>query len=215
MKFLKKKYYSSCESLPLWNFFKINSEKEQNVKYLVVLSDRLDYDGLIIDDAQRKELTTLWDFVFEEYNTLDSNHSVANFNNDRASMLYYYALYLQEQAMLKSLLYRTNAQYIRYLRKQGYELSNRSQTEYWECLYNGLHKVENHLSYIETLKIKMQSEEGTATKEGNPYDSIMAWIASNDIRVEENITVARYLKIREIIQAKLKAKQKNQRAQLA
>lgn len=197
--------------LPLWNFFKINNGKEQDVKYLVFLPDRLDYEALVLDESQRKELLSLWDYIFEEYNTLEKNSGVSNFVNDKVKILYYYSIYLEEHAILKSLLYRTNVGYIRFLRRRGYIISNKSQSLYWESLYNGLKKVENHLSYIESLKIKMGSVDADSKKEGNPYDSIMAWIASNDIRVEENITVSRYIKVKEIIEAKLKAKKKQQK----
>ncbi len=215
MKFSRKKYYSSCELLPLWNFFKINSGKEQDVKYLVVLPDRLDYEALIIDSNQQKELLSLWDVVFSEYNELENNHSVNDSMNDRATILYFYSVYLQEQSILKSLLYRTNVGYIRFLRERGYTLGGKTQAEYWQTLYNALKKVEDHLSHIERVKIKMGNLEGDAKKDGNPYDSIMAWIASNDIRVEENITVSRYIKVKEIINNKLKAKRNTNKAMIA
>jgi hypothetical protein len=94
------------------------------------------------------------------------------------------------------------------LRSRGYQLRNTSNADYWEDLYNGIHRVENHISYINTLKAKIESVNGEAKNDGNPYDSIMAWIAANEIKVDENITVSRYLKIKEIINARMKARQK-------
>jgi hypothetical protein len=150
----------------------------------------------------------IWDRVFEEYNSLEKNFGVSNFINETSKILYYYSVYLQESAVLKSLLYRTNVGYIRFLRSRGYQLRNTSNADYWEDLHNGIHRVENHISYINTLKAKIESVNGEAKNDGNPYDSIMAWIAANEIKVDENITVSRYLKIKEIINARMKARQK-------
>lgn len=210
MKFLKTKYYSNCEVLPLWNFFKVNTGIQQEVKYLIVQPDRIDYDNLVIDEKQHQELLKVWDNIFDEYNNLEKNFGVANFVNDRSKILYFYSVYLQEHAMLKSLLYRTNVNYIKSLRRRDYQLRNTSNREYWEDLYNGLKKVENHLSYIESLRNKMENVEEDSKKEGNPYDSIMAWMLSNDMKVDENVTVSRYIKIKEIIIARNKAKRKQQ-----
>lgn len=206
MKTLKIKSYDSCDTLPLWNFFKVSSSESIDVKYLVALPERIDYQYLKISEAQRVEYLAVWDKLFEEYNSLDNNYSVNNFINDRAKILYYYSIYLQESAVLKSLLYRTNPGYIRFLRSRGYQLRNTSNTDYWEDLYAGIHRVENHISYIDTLKAKIKDIDTDSKQDGNPYDSIMAWIAANDIRVEENITVSRYLKVKELINAKMKAR---------
>jgi len=116
---------------------------------------------------------------------------------------------LLSRLLFLSLLYRTNAGYIRFLRQRGYELSNRSNVDYWNSLYNGLKQVENHLTQIEMIRAKMENVGTDAKQEGNPYDSIMAWIASNEIHVDENITVARYIEVKKIIQNRIKAKKKN------
>ena len=210
----KKKYYNSCEFLPLWNFFKINGGK-QELKYLIVLTDRLEYSELEVSTEELHELQELWLKVFEEYNTLEKNSGVSNFVSERSKIIYYSAIYLQEQAMIRSLLYRTNVSYIRILRQRGYKLSNLSQIDYWNSLTVALKRVENHLSYIETLKAKITSVEGESKKDGNPFDSIMAWIASNDIYVEDSLTVARYIKIKEIIQQRIKAKKQEQQKESA
>jgi len=126
----------------------------QDVKYLVVV-DRLDYSNLVIDAKQTEELTDLWDKIFAEYNSLEKNFGVTNFINDQSKILYFFALYLQEQAIFKSLLYRTNAGYIRFLRQRGYTLSNKSNVDYWQSLYDGLKQVENHMTQIEMLRNKM------------------------------------------------------------
>jgi len=205
---LRKKYYTSCELLPLWNFFKVNSGTQLELKYLVVIPSRLDYGSMVLGEKQRIELLGLWDTIFEEYNGLEKNYGVINFVNDRSRILYFYSLYLQEHALIKSLLYRTDANYIAFLRDKGYQLRNTSNADYWEDLYNALKRVENHMTQIEIIKKKMVDVEGESKNDGNPFDSVMAWIASNDIRVEEDITVARYIKIKEIIRNRIKAKQK-------
>jgi hypothetical protein len=194
--------------LPLWNFFKMHSGNE--LKYLIVLGDRLDYEMLKPTKEQLDELAPLWDKIFEEYNMLEKNFAVTNFVSERSKILYYYAIYLQEQAVIRSLLYKTNAGYIRFLRSRGYRMANTSQTAYWQSLKDAMTAVEGHLSYIEIIKEKMKAVDGDGKKEGNPYDAIMAWIASNDIRVDDNLTVTRYIKIKEIIHQRIKAKQVEQ-----
>jgi hypothetical protein len=209
-----KKYYSSCEFLPLWNFFKLNNGEPQSLKYLVVETDRLAYSTIELREPELSEAEILWGKIYEEYNSLEKNFGAINFLNDKSKILYYYSIYLQEQAVLKSLLYRTNVGHIRFLRKRGYNISNKSQLLYWESLTNGLKKVENHLTYIQILRNKMTDVSKDSKKEGNPYDAIMAWIASNDIRVEENITVSRYVKIKEIILSRQKAKRQETQSRL-
>lgn len=209
MRFLRKKYYTSCELLPLWNFFKVSSTAQLSLKYLIVLPDRFEYESLEVTEQQYKELGPIWDKIFQEYNELDKNYGVVNFINDRSKLLYFYSIYLEEQSLIKSLLYRTNVSYIQLLRRRGYRLRNTSQADYWEDLYNALKRVENHMTQIEMLKNKIEVIDEDSKKEGNPYDTIMAWIASNDIKVEESITVSRYIKIKEIIHSRIKAKNRN------
>jgi len=156
------------------------------------------------------ELQNLWLKVFEEYNDLEKNFGARNYVNDKTRVIYFYTLYIQEQAMIRSLMYKTNVTYIRLLRSRGYKLSNESQAAYWQCLANALKQVENHITYIQILEEKIKSVDGDSKKDNSPFDSIMAWIASNDIRVDDTLTVSRYVKIKEIIEKKIKAKQQQQ-----
>lgn len=187
----------------------MNSSAQADLRYLVVVPSRLDYDEVLVSEDEHKQLYSIWEKLFEEYNDLEKNYSVDNFINDRSKMLYLYTLYLQEHSLIKSLLYRTDAQYIKLLRNRGYTLRNSSNADYWEDLYTALKRCENHMTQIEILRNKMEGVDKDSTKEGNPFDSIMAWIASNNIQVDENITVARYIKVKEIIQARIKAKKRN------
>lgn len=204
----RRKYYSSCEFLPLWNFFKLNNGEQQNLKYLLVLPDRLDYDKAVMEEPE--VLEKLWGVIFEEYNKLEKNFGALNFINDKSKILYFYSLYLQEQAILKSLLYRTNVGYIRLLRMRGYNIANTSHEAYWQSLKDGLNKVEEHITYIQILKHKIKDIKQESSKESNPFDATMAWIASNGIEAKEDITVTRYIKIKEIILQRIKAKQVEQ-----
>lgn len=179
-----------------------------------MLNDRLAYDDVNLSPEEMVDAEQLWGKIFEEYDGLEKNFGALNFLSDKSKILYNYALYVQEESMLKSLLYRTNPAHIRFLRKRRYQFDTRSQQGYWISLRDNLKKVQNHLAYIQILRNKIKGVEGDSKKEGNPYDSIMAWILSNDIRVEDNITVSRYIKIKEIIQSRLKAKQKEQKSKV-
>jgi len=185
----------------------VNNGSKEGLKYLIVLQDRMAYDSITLTEAQVLELEEVWDKVFEQYNNLEKNYAVTNFVNERSKVLYFYAIYLQEQAVIRSLLYKTNAGYIRFLRSRGYKMDNHSNQSYWKSLRDALSNCENHISYINIIKEKMKGVDGDGKKEGNPYDAIMAWIASNDIRVDDNLTVTRYVKIKEIIHQRMKAKQ--------
>jgi hypothetical protein len=205
----KTKYYNSCEFLPLWNFFKLNNGKTQNLKYLLVLNNRLDYDGVELNEVEAVEANKVWIKIFAEYNGLEKNYASANFLSDKTRIIYFYNLYINEQAMIRSLLYKTNVEYIRKLRETGYDLSNKSQDDYGKSLFTALNRVENHITYIKILKNKIKDVEGESKKEGNPYDEIMAWILSNEIKVDDNLTVTRYIKVKEIILNRIKAKQRD------
>lgn len=207
---LKRKYYSSCDLLPLWNFFKVNSGVTTDIKYLIV-ADRIDYDQIVLEGIEEQGLIAVWGKIFEEYNKLDNNMGVGNFLNDKMGILYHYAVYIQEHSLLKSLLYKTDAAYIRLLRQRGYQFKHgyKTNADYWNDLNNALKRAEHHMQHIESLNNKIKEVAGEAKKDGNPYDSIMAWVASNDIRVDENITVSRYIKVKEIINARIKAKKRN------
>lgn len=204
----QRRYYNSCEFLPLWNFFKLNNGETQNLKYLIAIQDRLAYSDLVVEVKEVEVLEGIWSKVLEEYNSLENNFSAVNFLSDRSKILYFYTLYLQEQAAFKSLLYITNVGHIRMLRDRGYNVGGKTQDEYWVSLRDGLNKVQGHLAYIEILKNKIKSVEGDSKKEGNPYDDLMAWMLSNGMDVKEDITVSRYIKIKEIILQRQKAKQK-------
>ena len=212
MKKQKKKYYPSCEFLPLWNFFKLNNGDPQSLKYLLVLDNRLDYNDAVLTPKQMEVAEALWADIFKEYDKLEKNFGAVNFLGDKSKILYNYAMYLQEESMLKSLLYRTNVVHLAFLRGRGYVFNTKTQENYWTSLRDALHKVKNHLSYIQILRNKITDVAQDSKKEGNPFDAIMAWILTNDIRVDDTLTVSRYIEIKRIIQNKTKAKQKEQRS---
>lgn len=207
---LKRKYYYSCDLLPLWNFFKVNSGEAADLKYLIV-ANRIDYNEISLNEKEQQVLESIWGKIFEEYNRLENNMGVGNFLNDRMGILYHYSVYLQEHSLLKSLLYKTEAAYIRLLRQRGYQFKQgyKSNAEYWEDLNNALKRAEHHMQHIESLNNKIKEVASDSKKESSPFDSIMAWIASNDIRVDEDITISRYIKVKEIINARIKAKKRN------
>lgn len=186
----------------------MSSGQADALKYLTVMPDRLGYHAIELRKEEVPQLEELWSKIYEEYNSKEKNMGAQHFINDRSKILYFYAVYTQEQAMLKSLLYRTNPMHIRVLRSKGYELSATSQAAYWQSLRNALNKVKSHLTHIEILKSRHKEFSTDTKKEGNPYDAIMAWIAANNIYVEENITVTRYLEIKHIIEQRIKAKQR-------
>lgn len=201
--------YNSCEFLPLWNFFKINEGDGFNVKYLVALSNRLDYAEFQPSKDTLEKCERLWINIFEEYNTLERNANAINFVNNKAKIILLTARYQLETALIMRLMYKTSASYIAYLRTRGYHIANTSHEAYAKSLTNALKRVRHYETEVEMLVNSIKSQQKDNAQSGNPYDLIMAWIISNDIRVDENITVSRYIKIKEVINEKLKAAKRN------
>lgn len=194
----------------MWNFFKVNDGNgTQQLKYLVVLEDRMDYDTLVVNSGELKKCESRWIKIFDEYNKLEKNFGVINFIHEQSKILYHTAVYHQERAIISSLLYRTNPTYIQFLRRRGYHIANTSQLAYHQSLLDALKHVKHHESYIESLRAAMRDRDQDAKEIGNPFDNIMAWIAASDVKVEENITVARYLRVKELIVNREKAKAKS------
>lgn len=106
------KYYKTCDTLPLRNFFKVFETK--NLKYLVVCED---YDFEFNDD-----ISDIWDAILIELNELDKSSNALNSFNNYKEMYQLAATFDIIQAMIYTLFYRYNKQYIDELSMFGYHV---------------------------------------------------------------------------------------------
>ena len=106
------KYYKSCETLPLKNFFKIIEEND--FKYLVIADD--------YDFELKNDLSDLWGKITVEFVELGGDEDIlSGFNayKEIHQLIYTYEIL---QAMIFSLHYRYNQQYIEDLAMFGYHV---------------------------------------------------------------------------------------------
>lgn len=150
--------------------------------------------------------TKAWDKILEEFATLENSTGMNSERMNRTKLLIRWAQYLQEQAMIKHLFFKTNAEYIRELRKRGYHMDGTSHEAYWESLSAASKRVHHHVTFMESLKIKIDGDKKDKKPEiSNPFDQVMAWILSNGINADENISVKRYVEIKKIINNRIKS----------
>jgi len=194
----------------LWNFYKI-IEKDGNLKYLVRLKDRFDYDTLVLHDAADAHYSERWEKILEEYAKIENDSGVNAEKFTRSKLLVRWAKYIEEQAMIKELFFNTNVDYIKELRARRYFPARgfTSQEEYWNALNAASKKVHYHITFLESMRIQLDETKKLAKEFTNPFDQICAWISSNGINVDENVTVKRYVEIKKIIYARIKALEKS------
>jgi len=203
--------FHSCEVLPLWNFFKIIEKAD--LKYLVRVKDRFEYESMALHNASDKHYQQCWDKILEEFAELENSTGMNAEKFTRTKLLIRYSQYLQEQAMIKLLFFETHPDVIKELRKRGYKMANTSQEAYWDSLTAASKRVHYHVTFIESMQIKLRGDKEDKKKEqhGSVFDQVMSWVASHDIYVDENITVSRYVEIKKIINNRIKALESQQK----
>lgn len=154
-----------------------------------------------------KRLSGLWEKIEEDFSRMNNISVKVSSDVDRTKLLLHWSQYVEEQAMIRHLFVKTDMRYINLLRLRGYKLDGTSREKYWESLNVAAKRVRYHLSFMESLQLKLRPKE--KEKYENPFDQIMAWIASNDIKVDDNITVRRYIEIKKIINSRIQALSKN------
>ena len=204
--------FNSCDVLPLWNFLKIIETGDY--RYLVRISDRFDYDALVIHSSVLDKYSEVWDSVLDEYSKLENSSGISQHKMNKTRLLTHWSNYILEQSMIKSLYFKTNTEYIQELRNRGYKIPlgkdftslDDFQAAYWQALGNAAKRVHHHVTHMEMLNIKLNGKGERQEDKSSPFDTIMAWIASNNINIDENITVKRYLEVKKIINNRLKSK---------
>lgn len=121
----------------------------------------------------------------------------------------HWSQYVEEQAMIRYLFIKTDMRYINLLKLRGYKIDGSSKEKYWDSLNVAAKRVRYHLSFMESLQLKLKPKE--REKHDNPFDQIMAWLVSNEMKVDDNLTVRRYIELKKIINSRIQALNKNGR----
>lgn len=112
--------------------------------------------------------------------------------------------------MIQYLMLKTEPEYIKKLRERGYAINTDDNLKYWESLSVAAQRVHYHLTHLDLISKEINRDlKVDDAKDRNSYDIIMAWISANNIRVEEDITVKRYVAVKKIIVDRLKAQQQS------
>lgn len=194
-----KLHFTNCATLPLWNFFQV--VEHGDFKFLFVCT-RADYSGLTVHPSNEQQLADVWDGIVDEYGQLNKSTAINTYNTVKQKQLYRWAIYIEEQAMIKTLLLTTHVPYVRELIKRGYKLDTRTQEGYWNSLIAASKRVHHHISTLESLALRL--EDKNKEPYTNPYDHIMAWLMTHGIAIDENLTVKRYVELRNVITEKIK-----------
>ena len=106
------KYYKTCETLPLRNFFKVSETKD--LKYLAICED---YDFELEED-----ISEIWDAIMIELNKLDKSSGALDSFQNYKELYQLAATFDIIQAMIYTLFFRYNKQYIDELSMFGYNV---------------------------------------------------------------------------------------------
>lgn len=199
-----KKHFDNCETLPLWNFFKVIEKADY--KYLLITDNREDYKKIkLLSDTGYAEV---WGKIVDEYTQLEKSSVFNTKLETKSKLIYRWSLYVEEQAMIKHLLIKTSIPYIQELTIRGYDIQIDNNEVYWKSLELASKRVHHHITHMESLSLKLGGESDDKDY-SNPYDKIIAWLMSNGIPIDEGITVKRYEELKNIIREKLKAEKEN------
>jgi len=193
------KKYRGLDTLPLWNFLKINETGD--LKYLYK-ADRDDYYDITVNE----DLKGIWEGIQDEYSRHDRpTQNALSIQND---IHWRYNEYLTETTMLKYLMHVTTGEnkveYIKELRKRGYRLRNTSHEDYQNDVMAGFQRVKNHINQMDRLKHQLPEAK---TEKDNPFHIIIVWLSSNlGYDVKESLSVRAYLEYSKTVKAKINAR---------
>ncbi len=193
------KYYKSCETLPLKNFFKII--EENNFKYLVI-SDDYDFD-------LKTDLSELWGKITIEFVELGGDKEIlSGFNayKEIHQLIYTYEIL---QAMIFSLHYRYNQQYIEDLAMFGYNVQITNNIIVLASLKECAQRSRAILNDIDEIKNGLPKD---VSKSKNSFYEVLAWLIKGYGNLEENISVAKFIGLKTLLNSTIKKENgRNQR----
>jgi len=182
---LEMRYYKSCDDLPLKIFFKI--VETGNLKHLVISNS---YDFIV-----KKDLPGLWESILMQYAEISGDTEILTKFESFKELYQLIATYDIINAMIYTLYYRYNQQYINDLQMFGYIVRIKDNCIDIDSLENCTQMSRSILNDIEKLKLSLfEAEEKEDYK--NIFYKTMAWLIKGYGNLEENITVSKYVALR-------------------
>lgn len=181
-----RKYYKSCDTLPLKNFFKVMEKSDY--KYLIITDD---YEGI----ECKKDLSELWETILHEYSELEGNGKILEKFDAFKELHQLAATYDIINAMIYSLYYRYNKQYIDELAMFGYKIEIIDNCITQKSLQTCSQMARSILNDIDEVKRTINpDDEPKETK--NLFYKAIAWLIKGYGNLEDNITVAKYVALK-------------------
>jgi len=182
---LEMQYYKSCDDLPLKIFFKI--VETGNLKHLVISNS---YDFTI-----KKDLPQLWESILIHYAKISGDPDILTKFESFKELYQLIATYDIINAMIYTLYYRYNKQYIDELEMFGYLVTIKNNCIDIKSLENCTQMSRSILNDIEKIKLSLFEEDKKPDLQ-NIFYKTMAWLIKGYGNLEENITVSKYVALR-------------------
>ena len=194
------KYYKSCETLPLKNFFKVI--EKQDFKYLVIADD--------YDFKFKEDLSELWEAILHEYAEIDNSNNVLDKFDAFKEIHQLAATYDIINVMIYSLYYQYNKGYIDDLAMFGYKVLIVNNCITTESLERCSQMARSILNEIHDLKKVIDPKTNKKEKEKKEKDAknlfykCMAWLIEGYGNLEDGITVSKYFSLRNHLNNKIR-----------
>lgn len=181
-----RKYYKTCDTLPLKNFFKVMEMSDY--KYLIITDD---YEGI----ECKKDLSELWETILHEYSEIEGNGKILEKFDAFKELHQLAATFDIINAMIYSLYYRYNKQYIDDLAMFGYKIEIVDNCITEKSLQTCSQMARSILNDIDEVKRTINpDDEPKGTK--NLFYKAIAWVIKGYGNLEDNITVAKYVALK-------------------
>ncbi len=180
------KYYKTCDTLPLKNFFKVMEMSDY--KYLIITDD---YEGI----ECKKDLSELWETILHEYSEIEGSGKILEKFDAFKELHQLAATFDIINAMIYSLYYRYNKQYIDDLAMFGYKIEIIDNCITEKSLQTCSQMARSILNDIDEVKRTINpDDEPKDTK--NLFYKAIAWLIKDYGNLEDNITVAKYVALK-------------------
>ena len=162
--------------------------EKSDYKYLIITDD---YEGI----ECKKDLSELWETILHEYSELEGNGKILEKFDAFKELHQLAATYDIINAMIYSLYYRYNKQYIDELAMFGYKIEIIDNCITQKSLQTCSQMARSILNDIDEVKRTINpDDEPKETK--NLFYKAIAWLIKGYGNLEDNITVAKYVALK-------------------
>ena len=157
-------------------------------KYLIITDD---YEGI----ECKKDLSELWETILHEYSELEGNGKILEKFDAFKELHQLAATYDIINAMIYSLYYRYNKDYIDQLAMFGYKVEIINNCITTKSLQTCSQMARSILNDIDEVKRTLNPDEEPKNTKNLFYKAI-AWLIKGYGNLEDNITVAKYVALK-------------------